>query len=277
MRPSFARALALTVMTGAASLATVAHGYEPYRTSGGALVRWFEPELTLAVSLALPEDLGRDAALAAVTRGLEAWAGAGCDPPAVTVSARDDAALSPDDRVASVIWFDDAEAWNERFSQTELARTILIHRSQSGALVDADIAVNLGGYPFAAGEACVVEGYDLRSTLTHELGHFFGLDHSDVEGATMERRSVPGDCSMRTLEADDIAGLCAIYEQPTPAEPDTTPEPSPEPAPESSEPVAEPAPRHDDGCAAGAPPCPLAWSLAWLAALAIRRGRRASA
>jgi hypothetical protein len=67
------------------------------------------------------------------------------------------------------------------------------------------------------------EDIDLEAALTHELGHFLGLDHSDVPGATMQPEAMGfGATDLRTLEADDIAGICAIYGE------GNLPEPEPE-------------------------------------------------
>ncbi len=49
---------------------------------------------------------------------------------------------------------------------------------------------------------------DLPTVLLHELGHSLGLDHSPVAGSVMEA-SYMG--ARRTLHADDIAGIQAIY------------------------------------------------------------------
>jgi MYXO-CTERM domain-containing protein len=60
--------------------------------------------------------------------------------------------------------------------------------------------------------------YDLQSVITHEAGHFMGLAH-----ATMACSLVEGNCptmspsypqdslAFRTLEQDDIEGICNIY------------------------------------------------------------------
>jgi MYXO-CTERM domain-containing protein len=79
--------------------------------------------------------------------------------------------------------------------------------------------------------------HDLQNALTHELGHFIGLDHNCVVGdpqpwpidnlgqpapsclgaptsiteATMYYESQPGDLDKRTLAADDKLALCDIY------------------------------------------------------------------
>jgi hypothetical protein len=71
---------------------------------------------------------------------------------------------------------------------------------------------------------------DLRNTVTHEVGHFAGLAHPcgasegrrdcDLEPTdgvvpylerTMSPTTGPGEILKRSLSADDVAGVCAIY------------------------------------------------------------------
>ncbi|MCC6994844.1 MAG: matrixin family metalloprotease [Deltaproteobacteria bacterium] len=52
---------------------------------------------------------------------------------------------------------------------------------------------------------------DLQSVATHEIGHLLGLDHSPTPSATMYYATGPGDTSQRTLDTDDLNGVCAIY------------------------------------------------------------------
>ncbi len=56
--------------------------------------------------------------------------------------------------------------------------------------------------------------YDFFSVALHELGHSLGLGHSDVSGSIMEEGYAG---THRTLHADDIAGIQAIYGVPEPA------------------------------------------------------------
>jgi len=61
------------------------------------------------------------------------------------------------------------------------------------------------------------DSYDLESTLTHEIGHTLGLEHSGEVAATMQpRQGVNGTYNLpnfttRTLAGDDVAGVRAVY------------------------------------------------------------------
>jgi len=258
--------------------APAALGWVVYRSESGAILRWTEPTVAIAFSPP-PGELDRGATLRALGSGVAQWAELDCDGPVVRIEEVAQTVLDSEDALNSVVWVDDVAVWNLRFSATELARTILIYRVQSGRLVDADIAVNLGGFDFAVSESCDAQLYDLRMTFTHELGHFFGLDHSLVEGATMEARASPGECEGRSLSADDREGYCASYDAPEPPER----EPGPEVAElvevvevaDASEAVEAERARPDDGCdGAGGAGGAGAWALAGLAVALVQRLRR---
>ena len=60
---------------------------------------------------------------------------------------------------------------------------------------------------------------DLQGVAAHEYGHALGLDHSLVPGTTMFATvSGPGN-EQRSIEADDVAGLKAIYGAKAPLKP----------------------------------------------------------
>ncbi len=60
--------------------------------------------------------------------------------------------------------------------------------------------------PSGSGQSSV----DLQSVITHEYGHYFGLDHTSVANATMIPFII-GDTRQRSLELDDQAGNSTIY------------------------------------------------------------------
>ncbi len=95
---------------------------------------------------------------------------------------------------------------------------------------------------------------DLDATLFHELGHGWGLDHANGEGAAMS----PIYAGLRTAQAWDVAAIQALYpgpgwEEATPAAPVPVSEP-----PSSSHISARP----DPLCSPKAriAPAPCAWS-----------------
>jgi hypothetical protein len=110
---------------------------------------------------------------------------------------------------------------------------------RDGAIVDADIELNAVHFSIAVNgqtsgtEPCVSE---LQNTLTHELGHLLGLEHTclapgdpprvdnngaavplcsnastTLQNATMFNFQDCGEMKKETLEADDIAGACGVY------------------------------------------------------------------
>ncbi len=53
--------------------------------------------------------------------------------------------------------------------------------------------------------------FDLQGIMTHEYGHALGLGHSGVGNATMWPSGGAGQTSLRSIEADDRAGLQCVY------------------------------------------------------------------
>lgn len=110
--------------------------------------------------------------------------------------------------------------WPDRDYEPEaFAVTTVWHSTRTGQIFDADIQVNQRLGPYAqcpadgcprdtAGEALSV---DLQNVLTHEVGHFFGIAHSDVRGSTMVAVSPRGETDKRIPRTDDAEALCAVY------------------------------------------------------------------
>lgn len=164
---------------------------------------------------------------------------------------------------------------------------------RDGAIVDADIELN--GVDFAiaiAGQTLARDKpniADLQNTLTHELGHLQGLEHSclapndpprvddqgravpscssitdprivEIAETTMYPFQTSGETKKSTLAPDDIAAMCALFPKATPG---------------TCEPVGT-----SGGCcsAADGPSGPIALgALVAMALLSRRRKNRASA
>ena len=106
------------------------------------------------------------------------------------------------------------DSWEGKdFPREAFGLTLVWHDPQTGEIFDADMQLNETIAPIAlCGETCSSNDVvDLSNVVTHEAGHFLGLGHSNVFGATMSANALLGETSKRSLEQDDSDGLCAIY------------------------------------------------------------------
>ncbi len=82
--------------------------------------------------------------------------------------------------------------------------TQVIFKNNTGEILEADILIN-DSFSFTTD---INEVNYLGNVLTHEMGHFLGLGHSQVAGSTMLYALARGE---NQVSDDDIAGLYAIY------------------------------------------------------------------
>jgi MYXO-CTERM domain-containing protein len=96
-----------------------------------------------------------------------------------------------------------------------LALTTVTFKLDSGEIYDADMEIqsNPKEIKLAVSDPVPPDGYDLRSIITHEAGHFLGLAHTQPSNrdATMFATYLPGETLKRDLAQDDVCGLCAAY------------------------------------------------------------------
>src|SRR5436305_9991155 len=187
-----------------------------YRDSSGVIARrWLVQPIIIAFSTSLqspPANIkaGTDV-VGAARRALRRWSNVSNVQFFETSSSVQ--TISPPnagDRINLItVSADNSSAFD---SQDNPGRTRVF--SDSGAITEADIALNPNVLFSTDGTPGT---YDLESTFTHEVGHLLGLEHSAIIGATMQPRQAMNGVyglpafTQRTLSADDVAGVRALY------------------------------------------------------------------
>src|SRR3989441_2379218 len=188
-----------------------------YRDSSGIVAgHWLTKPIIVSLSTSLysppPNIKAGSDVIGAVRNALEHWAKA-TDVQFLEASSTAQT-ISPHnagDRI-NLITVSAENAAAFRASESP-GRTRVFYDS-GGAIVEADIALN-PNQPFSSDGTPGT--YDLESTFTHEVGHLLGLQHSAIIGPTMQPRQAMNGVyglpafTQRTLSADDVAGVRALY------------------------------------------------------------------
>jgi len=126
----------------------------------------------------------------------------------------------PKGRNVNLVVFRD-NGWTFKGTYDNIAKTTVHFDADTGEILDVDMEINSAANWFTLGRKDVE--YDLQSVITHEVGHFLGIAHSDRPWAVMYPEYEPGSISGRTLDQDDIAAVCAAYPPDRNASCDLTP------------------------------------------------------
>jgi hypothetical protein len=207
-------------------------------SESGTAQRWARDKAVTVVIDQSIEALG-SGAREAVIESFGTWLGSGAKLPELVFDAR--SGLRPKlerDGISAVVYAPIEVAGH----RNDLAITIGFADAESGRIQESDIIINstrkfavlkkpspLSRSGEAASEhaASTLHGddpaedsaasncdqrYDLQSVLTHEVGHFFGLDEDEEDGtATMFFKTERCDLEKRDLGAADSATLVELY------------------------------------------------------------------
>lgn len=130
-----------------------------------------------------------------------------CDKHEFNRGTADDPTRSVAQGNANIILF--RNPWPYGNNGHTLALTTLTFNVTSGEIYDADMEINATKGDLTTSDTDPKS--DLLSILTHEAGHFLGIAHSLDPEATMYAEYKATSTTMRTLEADDKAAVCAVY------------------------------------------------------------------
>jgi hypothetical protein len=170
--------------------------------------------VTYHIQEAGPEDTSNERAFALIEDGFAAW-----NAPDCSFLTLINGGFTNEDRVgynpytgpegnANVLLFRDK---NWEHGAGIVALTSVTYSPSSGEIADSDIEYNGADYRLTTTNDPLRVLIDIGNTTTHEAGHFLGLDHTPVADATMFPTAPSGETDKRTLEQDDIDGVCACY------------------------------------------------------------------
>jgi hypothetical protein len=215
---------ALVVLGGALALTQPASAFVRLTraaASGSGVVQahWYDSELPLlSVIDAANNDIGYASALAIVQASAKAWEDIPTsyftvNPVDYTSGSYLPVALAFDHQNSM---FFDRTGVNFAVGSGVIAFTRSYIDNTDGHTLDSDLVFNDNEFycstsspnltPAPAGQTSV----DLQAVITHEYGHYFGLDHTSVANATMIPFII-SDTSQRSLELDDRAGNSTIF------------------------------------------------------------------
>ncbi len=146
-------------------------------------------------------------------------------------------AIPPDDPCHAADAAEDCssafDCWDETL-ESVIATTSVLYVAGTGEILEADMEVNaidsggVSGFLMTCSDTAPAT--DIQNVVTHEAGHFLGLAHPCEDRSaqpaavdftlagcpgntnpTMFPSSPPGEISKRSLEPDDVAGVCFLY------------------------------------------------------------------
>ena len=202
MRPTL---LLLTVLVGVVALPATAGAWDPLQScGGGTYTHWPANHAEWRYATNFPSgDFSEAEALQIITDSMEEWGEPGCSDFTVTRASN---------TTGDPMWGNSNEAvgfyqwgWPASLGSGVLAVTFPSW-NYNCELTSATIAMNEQDHNWVAGDW----GNDAQSVMTHEVGHYVGLDHSSYWDSTMTS-SYNGGTGDRTLSCDDTEAACALY------------------------------------------------------------------
>ncbi|WP_437730527.1 matrixin family metalloprotease [Sorangium sp. So ce1335] len=202
------RRVALAVSLGAATLLASAREAAAWTPLEDGTPRWGKLPVGYYINRSTIPGQIADIAVARIESGFAAWSNTGCTEWRANLLGDTTDRYSYDDGKNVFQWI--SQSWPEALGDVNsvIGVTMPVWGRFDNVIVDADMVFNNVRFCWndTGNNGCV----DTQSIATHEQGHFLGLGHSSERNATMAAYYAAGS-STRTLEDDDVTGVCALY------------------------------------------------------------------
>lgn len=237
------RALAALALT--CGLAATQLAFKWYELAGDPdeYVRWYVDEIPVFLDDRLTPDAAPEDVREAVAKSIATWNDVGCLHPLLAVPIEVSGVppmreIDGHTQGSNLIVFQNADEWAQYHTEKPdnildmskvLALTTLYYRPDTGEARSYSLEINNGAHVFSAPPAASRTPFtqvqpttgtnDIQNMLTHELGHVLGLDHpcststlmNPCSETTMYPKAPLGETKKRTLDQDDMDGLCGLY------------------------------------------------------------------
>ncbi len=186
---------------------------DPNRNQEHALlgVKWPQANIPVAYQPTFEPDAVVGAAFTAINLGFYAWEQAVVSSITFSFSEDASAPLPPERDYSNVV------GWRQlvgRNARKVLAATYIW--DDGGTIVEADVVYNTAhkwavNVPILPGGNDCGKDFDVQAIGTHEIGHFIGLGHVNIDDATMFGSAAKGELKKQTLTPGDAAGAGQVF------------------------------------------------------------------
>lgn len=206
-KPPRVKRAAVAIAVAVLACAGLARAYVRIVVDGVALA-WSAPELSWNLHAAGSADVTDGSHSVAVEKAFQSWESVA--GTALRFTRGPDLAVGPDG-AGHVVMFDESnETGYFPLGTGIVALTPISYELGSGRILDADVVFNARDYAWSTDGTPGT--FDVQDVLTHEIGHFIGLDHSPGIGASMWPYVSMNQWLHRSLTLDDRSGAIAIAE-----------------------------------------------------------------
>lgn len=201
--------LGLLMLSGLLLWSDVAASYTMNRTSSGKAVIWCQASVVVYLDTTHVKNVAGVAD--AVRSAFATWNSYGVPTRVKLVLSPKRLPFDSNDNKNVIRW--DTGEW--KWASYRVAKTVWRAGANSGCIKEADIILNAKAFKWGvvSKNKNTKTVFDVENVVAHEVGHFFGLDHSQQGDATMYATTPLGEIAKRTLSQDDLNGIVYVVKE----------------------------------------------------------------